>query len=121
MARQAEAHGAGSVGMGPRVRFPDGQEVQAVIAGRRHEPDGAWWCDLLLPLWAHAELPTGQAGVEPFEVRFPMPMEQVERIDGQDYGAVPTLDAAAAPACGYRQPHRATLSDYAAELGTRAG
>lgn len=75
-----------------RVWLPGGQELCVVMIGRRRDPDGTWWCDVALAVWSRVDLPTGQAGVEPFAVTFPMPMDRVEPVPGQDYSAVPSVD-----------------------------
>ncbi|MEU3466166.1 hypothetical protein ABZ721_40320 [Streptomyces sp. NPDC006733] len=72
-----------------RVRLHDGQELYAVVKGRRKERDGTWWyrCQIHLPAAAEQR---GRLVDEPAPIDFTAPAGRCEPIAGQAYDTVPT-------------------------------
>jgi hypothetical protein len=82
------------LGPRPRVRLTLPDDAGVVIASAlalEHRPDGQWWTHVAVPSWGRWDVP-GRPGVEelaPTEVYMWAPAAAVERIDGEDYSAVP--------------------------------
>ncbi len=86
-----------------RVRLHDGQELYAVVRGRRREADGSWWYALQIRLPSPTEV-GGRLTDEPVPVDFLAPAERCEPLDGQDYALVPTERHGATPAWRIEEP-----------------
>ncbi|MEU3464799.1 DUF6233 domain-containing protein [Streptomyces sp. NPDC006733] len=72
-----------------RVRLHDGQQLYAVVKGRRKERDGTWWywCQIHLPAAAEQR---GRLVDEPAPIDFTAPAGRCEPVEGQAYDTVPT-------------------------------
>ncbi|MDJ0347090.1 DUF6233 domain-containing protein [Streptomyces sp. H10-C2] len=86
-----------------RVRLHDGQELYAVVMGRRKERDGSWWYRLQIHL-PSAIVQRGRPVDEPAAVDFRAPASRCEPIAGQAYDTLPTERDGVGPAWKVEKP-----------------
>jgi hypothetical protein len=86
-----------------RVRLHDGQEIYAVVRGRRKEADGTWWYSLRIHLPSATES-RGRLVAEPAPIDFRAPADRCEPIEGQAYESVPTERHGVTPAWRIEEP-----------------
>jgi hypothetical protein len=86
-----------------RVRLHDGQELYAVVKGRRKERDGTWWYLLQIHLPSATEQ-RGRLVDEPAPLDFRAPAGRCTPIESQAYETVPTERHGVAPAWRIEEP-----------------
>lgn len=86
-----------------KVTLHDGQQLYAVVKGRRREADTSWWYLLQIHLPAATQR-FGRLADEPSPVDFTAPASRCEPIEGQAYDQVPTERVGVAPAWKVEEP-----------------
>ncbi|GGR38993.1 DUF6233 domain-containing protein [Streptomyces netropsis] len=70
------------------VRTYDGQEIIGRLLRRWQAPDGQWFYEVSLTLWAHANV-HGQDVAEPADITFSVPATHVAPVPDTSYEGVP--------------------------------
>lgn len=91
-----------------KVTLHDGQQLYAVVKGRRGQADGSWWFDPRIHLPAPSTT-WGTLRDEPAPVDFRAPAGRCQPIDGEAYDQVPTERVGVVPA--WKIEERAYFTD----------